>query len=230
MAEQGIAFCEYVDPAATEVAVTGLNNMEIGEKRLVVRKASIGVTQVAGEMSVNAMSMLAGTTSTDPDVSRVLQLLNMVTPEELMDNDDYEGKPTPCIFAIAIGFWWPTDTFSLQKSRKTSTKNAPSTAPSSSSRSQDRPARVGLRPASARSLSSTTRPIALRRRCARWLDGSLRIGQSSRPSSRRRTLTSGRGRSAEEVEKAGWLCTACSDYEMVIFFLRGRSRCDWRRG
>jgi hypothetical protein len=89
---QGIAFCEYVDPAATEVAVTGLNGMDLGEKRLVVRKASIGVTQVAGEMSVNAMSMLAGTTSTDPDMSRVLQLLNMVTPEELMDNDDYEGK------------------------------------------------------------------------------------------------------------------------------------------
>lgn len=66
--------------------------MDLGEKRLVVRKASIGVTQVAGEMSVNAMSMLAGTTSTDPDISRVLQLLNMVTPEELMDNDDYEGK------------------------------------------------------------------------------------------------------------------------------------------
>ncbi|KAJ9156878.1 U2 snRNP auxiliary factor large subunit, partial [Coniochaeta hoffmannii] len=87
---RGIAFCEYVDPAATEVALTGLNGMEIGEKRLVVRKASIGVTQVAGEMSVNAMSMLAGTTSTDPDISRVLQLLNMVTPEELMDNDDYE--------------------------------------------------------------------------------------------------------------------------------------------
>ncbi|KAH8910429.1 hypothetical protein BR93DRAFT_923127 [Coniochaeta sp. PMI_546] len=87
---RGIAFCEYVDPAATEIAVTGLNGMELGEKRLVVRKASIGVTQVAGEMSVNAMSMLAGTTSTDPDMSRVLQLLNMVTPEELMDNDDYE--------------------------------------------------------------------------------------------------------------------------------------------
>ncbi|KAB5581069.1 hypothetical protein GE09DRAFT_1213499 [Coniochaeta sp. 2T2.1] len=87
---RGIAFCEYVDPAATDVAITGLNGMDLGEKRLAVRKASIGVTQVAGEMSVNAMSMLAGTTSTDPDVSRVLQLLNMVTPEELMDNDDYE--------------------------------------------------------------------------------------------------------------------------------------------
>ena len=67
--------------------------MKIGDKELKVRKASIGITQVAGvEMGVNAMSMLAGTTSTDSEETRVLQLLNMVTPDELMDNDDYDGK------------------------------------------------------------------------------------------------------------------------------------------
>ncbi|KAH8771692.1 hypothetical protein F5883DRAFT_642368 [Diaporthe sp. PMI_573] len=88
---RGIAFCEYLDPAATEVAIKALDNMELGENYLKVRKASIGITQVAGvEMGVNAMSMLAGTTSTDSEVTRILQLLNMVTPEELMDNDDYE--------------------------------------------------------------------------------------------------------------------------------------------
>ncbi len=65
--------------------------MMLGERALKVQKASIGITQVSGEMGVNAMSMLAGTTSTDSGVSRVLQLLNMVTPDELMDNDDYEG-------------------------------------------------------------------------------------------------------------------------------------------
>ena len=58
--------------------------MELGDRRLKVKKASIGITQVAGvEMGVNAMSMLAGTTSTDAEESRVLQLLNMVTPDEL---------------------------------------------------------------------------------------------------------------------------------------------------
>jgi splicing factor U2AF 65 kDa subunit len=67
--------------------------MAIGDKSLTVKKASIGITQVAGvEMGVNAMSMLAGTTSTDQEEGRVLQLLNMVTAEELLDNDDYEGK------------------------------------------------------------------------------------------------------------------------------------------
>jgi splicing factor U2AF subunit len=66
--------------------------MELGDKHLKVQRASIGVTQASGlEMGVNAMSMLAGTTSTDLEEGRVLQLLNMVTAEELIDNQEYEG-------------------------------------------------------------------------------------------------------------------------------------------
>ncbi|KAI1768296.1 hypothetical protein GGR53DRAFT_478664 [Hypoxylon sp. FL1150] len=88
---RGVAFCEFVDPAATDIAIQGLNGMLIGDKNLKVGKASVGITQVAGvEMSVSAMSMLAGTTAIDSEESRILQLLNMVTPEELMDNDDYQ--------------------------------------------------------------------------------------------------------------------------------------------
>jgi splicing factor U2AF subunit len=72
--------------------VEGLNGMELGDKHLRVQRASIGNTQVSGlEMGVNAMSMLAGTTSQGLEEGRVLQLLNMVTPEELIDNEDYEG-------------------------------------------------------------------------------------------------------------------------------------------
>lgn len=89
---KGIAFCEYVDAAATDIAVEGLNGMELGDKHLKVQRASIGTTQTAGlEMGVNAMSMLAGTTTDGLDDGRVLQLLNMVTAEELIDNEDYEG-------------------------------------------------------------------------------------------------------------------------------------------
>lgn len=66
--------------------------MELGDKNLLVQRASIGIMQAGGsEMSVNAMSLLAGTTSTDLEESRVLQLLNMVTAEELIDTDEYEG-------------------------------------------------------------------------------------------------------------------------------------------
>lgn len=80
----------------TDIAVEGLNGMELGDKHLKVQRASIGVTQAAGlEMGVNAMSMLAGTTSTDLDEGRVLQLLNMVTAEELIDNEDYNGTFSP---------------------------------------------------------------------------------------------------------------------------------------
>jgi splicing factor U2AF subunit len=74
--------------------------MELGDASLKVQRASIGFTQASGlEMGVNAMSMFAGTTSNDLEESRVLQLLNMVTPEELIDNDEYEGmclRPFPC--------------------------------------------------------------------------------------------------------------------------------------
>lgn len=93
---KGVAFCEYADPSVTDIAIQGLNGMELGEKRLKVRKASVGIKQVSGiDMGVDAMSMLAGTTSADNEESSVIQLLNMVTAEELMDNDDYEGRSIP---------------------------------------------------------------------------------------------------------------------------------------
>ncbi|PYH87887.1 hypothetical protein BO71DRAFT_436280 [Aspergillus ellipticus CBS 707.79] len=88
---RGIAFCEYADPSATSIAVEGLNGMELGDRHLKVVRASIGMTQASGlDMGVNAMSMFAKTTSQDLETSRVLQLLNMVTPEELMDGEDYD--------------------------------------------------------------------------------------------------------------------------------------------
>jgi len=66
--------------------------MELGEHTLKASLASIGFTQASGlEMGVNAMSMFAGTTSNDFEESRVLQLLNMITADELIDNEEYEG-------------------------------------------------------------------------------------------------------------------------------------------
>lgn len=77
----------------TKVAVEGLNGTDIGDKKLKVSLASIGARQASDmEMSVTAMSMFAGTQSNDFEETRVLQLLNMVTAEELIDNDEYEGR------------------------------------------------------------------------------------------------------------------------------------------
>ncbi len=72
--------------------------MDLAGSAIKVTRASIGFTQGAGlEMGVNAMSMFAGTTSDAFEEGRVLQLLNMVTAEELIDNDDYEGKAQPAV-------------------------------------------------------------------------------------------------------------------------------------
>ena len=97
---QGIAFCEYVDASTTDTIIEGLNNLDIGGKLIKVQRASIGISQASGmEMGVSAMSLLAGGTSDNLDEGRVLQLLNMVTPEELMDNEEYEGLSHSVHFA-----------------------------------------------------------------------------------------------------------------------------------
>lgn len=65
--------------------------MEIGGQNIKLTRACLGQEQANTEMGVQAMSILAGTVSTSMEKTRVLQLLNMVTPEELIRDDDYEG-------------------------------------------------------------------------------------------------------------------------------------------
>lgn len=93
---KGIAFAEYLDPmSANPPALETLNGMDVGGKKLKVVKACVGPTQVANfDIGITAISGLASQSNADMEASRVLQLLNMVTPEELMDSDDYEGKCT----------------------------------------------------------------------------------------------------------------------------------------
>ncbi|KAK5079218.1 hypothetical protein LTR64_002363 [Lithohypha guttulata] len=88
---RGICFLEYADPEATSIAIEGLNGMDIGDNKLKTNFASIGVKQAIGmEMGAQAMSAFAGTQAADSQEGRVVQLLNMVTAEELIDNDEYE--------------------------------------------------------------------------------------------------------------------------------------------
>ncbi|KAI1036720.1 hypothetical protein LB503_002856 [Fusarium chuoi] len=90
--DRGTEESRYQDPAASNpTALDTLNGMEIGGKKLKVSKASIGPTQVANfDVGITAISGLASQTANEVESSRVLQLLNMVTAEELLDNDDYE--------------------------------------------------------------------------------------------------------------------------------------------
>jgi len=65
--------------------------MDVAGHALRVRRASSGLTQVPGvENGVNAMTMFAATSSADDSAeTRVLLLLNMVSPDDLLNDEDY---------------------------------------------------------------------------------------------------------------------------------------------
>uniref|UniRef100_A0AAY5EWJ6 Splicing factor U2AF subunit n=1 Tax=Electrophorus electricus TaxID=8005 RepID=A0AAY5EWJ6_ELEEL len=75
-------------------AVAGLNGMQLGDKKLIVQRASVGAKN-ANSVSGSSRNCHAhtGITLQLPIMSlptEVLCLLNMVMPEELLDDEDYE--------------------------------------------------------------------------------------------------------------------------------------------
>ncbi|RHY63012.1 hypothetical protein DYB34_008549 [Aphanomyces astaci] len=89
---KGYGFCEYLDPAITQIACAGLNDMQVGDKILTVRTA-----QTAGGLFPPQFDPLTGTEplAVVPSAplgqpSRVLVLLNMVTPADLSDPDEFQ--------------------------------------------------------------------------------------------------------------------------------------------
>lgn len=91
---KGYAFCEYADPQITDTAIAGLNGMQLGDKKLIVQRASVGKTEEAPQVNANAPVTLqvpglhqvqSGTHATE-----VLCLMNMVTEQELIDDEEYE--------------------------------------------------------------------------------------------------------------------------------------------
>jgi splicing factor U2AF subunit len=94
---RGYAFCEYLDPLITDPAIQGLNGMQLADKKLIVQLASLGaktsqitVTNQAPNapvtLQVPGLNFSSGATPT----TEVLCLLNMVSEEELVDDDEYE--------------------------------------------------------------------------------------------------------------------------------------------
>ncbi|XP_034088711.1 splicing factor U2AF 65 kDa subunit-like, partial [Gymnodraco acuticeps] len=83
---KGYAFCEYVDISATDQAVDGLNGMQLGDKKLIVQRASVGAK------NANPTSIIETpvTLQNSGLPTEVLCFLNMVMPEELVDDEDYE--------------------------------------------------------------------------------------------------------------------------------------------
>lgn len=124
---RGVAFCEFRDNEITVMACSGLNGMELGDGTLRVKLASKGFDVEESAIpfaAADGMSSLASTIANNNRVSEiaepdsnpvaktpVLLLLNMVTPEELVDNDEYreikEDIETECakfgsIVSVAI--------------------------------------------------------------------------------------------------------------------------------
>lgn len=92
---KGYGFCEYADPANTDLAIQGLDGMELGDKKLVVQRAMVSVktTMPAVPVFYGAGLLVPPELMPNPEpgpASTVLQLLNMVVIEELMDQQDYD--------------------------------------------------------------------------------------------------------------------------------------------
>lgn len=89
---KGYAFCEYRDGTITDQAIAGLNGMQLGDKKLIVQRASVGSKNMAA-MNVAPVTIqvpgLAGMAGPGQS-TEVLCLLNMVLPEELTDEEEYE--------------------------------------------------------------------------------------------------------------------------------------------
>jgi len=89
---KGYAFCEYVDPGVTDAAIQGLNGMQLGDKKLIVQLASVGAKNMPGmpgSMPANAQIPGLNMSASGP-ATEVLCLLNMVTEDELKDDEEFE--------------------------------------------------------------------------------------------------------------------------------------------
>lgn len=103
---KGYAFCEYLDDRITQIAIQGLNDMPIGDKKLTVRIADTRANQTSAPgmtqpLQANPFINVTGLGALGQAIpqannlqgqkpTRVLRLENMVTTEELQDDEEYE--------------------------------------------------------------------------------------------------------------------------------------------
>ncbi|KAJ3105683.1 hypothetical protein HDU97_007660 [Phlyctochytrium planicorne] len=88
---KGYAFCEYANPAITDIAAQGLNGMDLGDKKLIVQRASIGATKpgITAYAPTAVPTTLLSLSSINMDPTTVVMLLNMVVAEDLIDDEEY---------------------------------------------------------------------------------------------------------------------------------------------
>ncbi|XP_051825217.1 splicing factor U2AF 65 kDa subunit-like [Antechinus flavipes] len=93
---RGYAFCEYTDIRVTDQAISGLNGMELGDKKLLVQRASVGAknsmlsTLNQTPVTLQVPGLVSSQVQKGSLPTEVLCLMNMLLPEELRDDDEYE--------------------------------------------------------------------------------------------------------------------------------------------
>ena len=86
-------FFKYVDASVTDVTIQSLNGMELGDKYLIMQRASVGAKPGMPNLPYDQFPeiprpiMPAGESNTSD--ARILLMLNMVTPEDLVDDQEY---------------------------------------------------------------------------------------------------------------------------------------------
>ncbi|GAB1608264.1 splicing factor U2AF 50 kDa subunit-like [Argonauta hians] len=85
---KGYAFCEYADVIITDQACAGLNGMQLGDKKLIVQRASVGAKNAQNLVQLQIPGLNLNQGAGPP--TEVLCLMNMVTPDELEDEEEYE--------------------------------------------------------------------------------------------------------------------------------------------
>ena len=70
-------------------AMAGLNGMQLGEKKLIVQRAALGAKNLTN-MTPATLQVPGISTAGPGKPTEVLCLLNMVVPEELADEEEYE--------------------------------------------------------------------------------------------------------------------------------------------
>ena len=106
------AFCEYADPQITDTAIAGLNGMQLGDKKLIVQRASVGKpTDAQGGPRVNPDARvtlqvpgLVHNVQGQNNATEILCLMNMITEDELLDDEEFEGLK---IYRKYMYIFWP---------------------------------------------------------------------------------------------------------------------------
>ena len=89
---KGYAFFEYLDNSITDQAIAGLNGMQLADKKLLVQRASVGCKNPMALNAAPVQIQVPGLNAPQgPGMpTDILCLLNMVTDDELTDEEEYE--------------------------------------------------------------------------------------------------------------------------------------------